>query len=310
VDHSITSCFVNYRMWWEGTCIRLVFMVLLGLFAPMILPVVSALGLLNFLGHCGCVPWRLVTSKKDVVCLNCAKGCRGALRGGWCWLLAWLIFVVLLATAEAPRPPPSGPRLRSDLERGGLTTKTRNQRTRLLLAFQMWLESSIPGYLMEELARDHQVLFAEALVEYGKRVCVARWARGAYTKTVNAVVRRFHWLKGTLSGAWQLLDTWAAMEPTAVHPPMPLLVLRAIVGTSIAWGWYHMAGLLLLAFYGLLRPCEMLSAQLCHILWPNEHLSGPHIFLEVVEPKTRARGPRHQHVRIVESVVVRFFKKA
>ena len=54
----------------------------------------------------------------------------------------------------------------------------------------------------------------------------------------------------------------------------------------------------------------MLSAKLSHVLWPDEHLTGPHIFLEVVEPKTRARGPRHQHVKIDNPVVVRFFERA
>ena len=107
-----------------------------------------------------------------------------------------------------------------------------------------------------------------------------------------------------------MLDTWLALEPCSVHPPMPVLILRAMVGTSVTWGWYHMAALLLIAFYGLLRPCEFLSAKLNHIMWPEDHQGGHHIFLQVMEPKTRARGPHHQHVKIDEGLVVDFLQNA
>ena len=119
----------------------------------------------------------------------------------------------MIVMVEAPRPVPAGPRHRSDLDKGGVTPKTRSRRILLLQAFQSWIEKSVAGYNIDELARDYPVLFAEALVEYGKRVYVARWARGSFAETVNALTRKYHWLKGTLAGAWQLLGTWSAMEP-------------------------------------------------------------------------------------------------
>ena len=158
----------------------------------------------------------------------------------------------------------------------------------LLEYFRVWLEESVRGYTMTKLAREHPVMFAEAVTEFGKLVYVHHWARGSYAETLNAITHRFHWLRGSLGGAWKIIEIWTALEPTQVRPPCPLLLLKAMVGLSIAWDWCHMAAVLLVAFFGLLRPCEMLRVRLSHLMWPEEHKSGSHVYLKVQEPKSRA----------------------
>ena len=79
-------------------------------------------------------------------------------------------------------------------------------------------------------------------------------------------------------------------------------------GVSLLWGWARFAGLLLLGFCGMLRPDEFLPASRRDLVLPSDRLevSGD-AFPRIAEAKTR-RFMRHQHARISDSEVVRFFE--
>jgi hypothetical protein len=81
-------------------------------------------------------------------------------------------------------------------------------------------------------------------------------------------------------------------------------------GVSLLWGWTRFAGLLLLGFCGMLRPDEFLSATRRDLILPSDRLelSGD-AFLRIAEAKTK-RFMRHQHARISDREVVRFFELA
>ena len=189
-----------------------------------------------------------------------------------------------------------------------MTAPTAERRLALLQLLSRWVADSTGGASLEDLARHRPQLAAEILEEYGKTVFVARWARGSYAETINAVVVKFPWLKGMLAGCWQVLHTWSSLEPTKVHPPAPWPLVQALVGTALTWKWPRLALLILLGFVGLLRPCEMLAMAWTHFTWPSQHGLGRAVFLHVQEPKTRFRGPRNQHVKIDAGCALRLLE--
>ena len=230
--------------------------------------------------------------------------------GGWsgrvsCWcVLAWLPMVV------APRPPPGGDRARSVLEGGQVTQPTKGRRQKLLMEFEAWLLERGSDMGLEGLAKFRPVDLAEAMVEYGKVLFESRRARGDFAETLNAVQQKFHWLAGQLAGGWRLLRTWEAVEPSAVRPPLPLPLLAAMVGTAAGWGWTRFTAIILIGFFALLRPAEMLGVLWTDLVGPAQHLLGDMMLVRVEAPKTRLRGARHQSVKIVDVDVISFLLQA
>ena len=52
-------------------------------------------------------------------------------------------------------------------------------------------------------------------------------------ETLNAFVAAYPWARVSLKGPWDRLSDWQTLEPTTVHPPMPLAVLTGCM--LIAW---------------------------------------------------------------------------
>ena len=102
----------------------------------------------------------------------------------------------------------------------------------------------------------------------------------------------------------EMIRTWDSLQPTQHHLPIPQKVLHGMLAVCIAWSWPKIGILLVLGFYGLLRPIELLSLRRKDVVLPTEHLEGEVIFLRIHTPKTRFRGAAAQHVRIdsVEAV--------
>ena len=84
--------------------------------------------------------------------------------------------------------------------------------------------------------------------------------------------QKFGWLRGSLSGPWDVIRTWDTLEPVQHHPPMPVHVLRALVSCALAWNWSRMAIVMCLAFFGLLRPSESISLRRQDLALPEDHL--------------------------------------
>jgi hypothetical protein len=81
---------------------------------------------------------------------------------------------------------------------------------------------------------------------------------------------------------------------------MPLPVLRALVTTALVWDWPKLAVLLVLGFFGLLRPSELIGLRRRDLSLPDDHLGGDVIHIRVGTPKTRNKAARSQHVRVDE----------
>ena len=71
-----------------------------------------------------------------------------------------------------------------------------------------------------------------------------------------------------LGMVWQLVSKWELQEPVSHRVPLPAAIYRAMVSLSILWSWFHVAGILVLAFEGICRPGETLRASRCDLLLP------------------------------------------
>lgn len=170
--------------------------------------------------------------------------------------------------------------------------------------FEQWLLEQNPLVGLEDMARHHVDAFSEWLEEYMTFMYTSKRTRRDAAETLNVLVQRFGWLRQMLAGPWGILRTWDQLEPTVHHPPLPIAVLRALVVTALAWGWQQYAVALVLAFFGLLRPSELLALRRQDIALPMDHLEQAVLYLRIGLPKTRTRGARSQHVRIDETGIV------
>ena len=92
-------------------------------------------------------------------------------------------------------------------------------------------------------------------------------------------------------------------EVARFHPPMPVQVLRALVATALVWRWPHLAVIMVLGFFGLLRPCELIGLRRQDVVLPSDSFEPKVLYLRVGQPKTRHRGAANQHVRVDEDLV-------
>ena len=147
------------------------------------------------------------------------------------------------------------------------------------------------------------------LEEYGKVLYERGASRRTFAETVNCVVQHFPYLKSFMAGPWNLLTTWETIWPGKVHPPLPLPLMKALVCTAVAWGWIRISLLILIGFYTLLRPCELLALKVSDCLLTSETGCDDVIFLKLRLVKSRTRGARLQNVRLDVPFVVSFLKK-
>ena len=60
--------------------------------------------------------------------------------------------------------------------------------------------------------------------------------------------------------AWELLHRWEAVQPVSHRPPLPKLILDAMLCLALSWGWCRWAAATALAFFGACRVGEPLTA--------------------------------------------------
>lgn len=223
------------------------------------------------------------------------------------WLF-WLLVVASVALVSGPRPP-TQPRDRRDLERGRVTAVTANLRAQLLAAFQEWVMEEEPqAPPVAEIAQQKPIQLALLLEEYGRTLYEQGAPRRDYAETINILVQRFPFAKSFMAGPWKLLTTWETLWPGKIHPPMPLVLMKACVTTALTWGWKRMALSLLLGFYALLRCCEVIALKVSDCLMSSESGCKNVVFLRLTLVKSRTRGARMQSVRVDVPYVINFMQ--
>ena len=189
-----------------------------------------------------------------------------------------------------------------------LSATYQQRRKRAFCAFNAWCLSTF-GSECVALACS-SLLLAYALRGFGLWLYAAGAPRHWLTDAINFVGARWPEWRAMLGPAWQVNRAWSKAEPGRSRVVIPASLLRAMFGVSLLWGWTRFAGLLLLGFCGMLRPDEFLSASRRDLVLPSDRLEAfGDAFLRIAEAKTR-RFMRHQHARISDSEVVKFFELA
>ena len=189
---------------------------------------------------------------------------------------------------------------------------TRKRREKLLAEFASWLAGfsvELDVLVADSLSGAH--LLNKYLVLYGRNLFEAGWPYSHYSEVINAIASLQPLLRRSLQPAWDLAFAWMREEPHTNHIAMPWQLLLASIATALVWGWPRVAGMLALAWGGLLRIGEAFNAQRSDLLLPAD-VSGTCDFamLSVDEPKTRFKAARHQAAKIDQPDLLRVISLA
>ena len=107
--------------------------------------------------------------------------------------------------------------------------------------------------------------------------------------------------------AWDLLVKWEILQPVEHRPPLPKMVLDAMLALGLQWGWKRWCAITALAFHGAMRIGEPLKAVRSDLVLPDEACLLEEVcFLRVASPKPGRRGRgKVQHARIADAFTVR-----
>lgn len=110
-------------------------------------------------------------------------------------------------------------------------------------------------------------------------------------------------LREALQGTWQVLQAWEVEKPSSYRAPMPLPLMAAVVceGRKSATetpdrkmkdSLLAFTTLVMVAFFGLLRPGEVCGIQVADVSLPNgRSFGGPFAVIRLPQPKNaRAMG--------------------
>lgn len=212
---------------------------------------------------------------------------------------------------EAANPGPRGGfriREKSLDEFQLLEPQTIELRSKLWMRFRQWVEEqfgcgSLEGFLAVP------IFVAQVVRAYG----YAQYNSGAplhyYRQLLAHLQKELPLTKPFLSSSWSLVSQWELAEPVQHRTPIPEPLLRAAACLALAWGWPSFAATLMAGFYGICRIGEVLRASRRELLTPEDLLSEEQVvYLRILSPKSRNRGPRVQYTKIEDEVAVRLIQ--
>lgn len=117
-------------------------------------------------------------------------------------------------------------------------------------------------------------------------------------------------LRRKLPATWEAIKAWEEMKPSNFRPPVPVALLMAIVCRAMlrsekcdhgreAVRWRAFGTLVLLGFYGLLRPGELLGLKASDAVPPNSwSLGNDFAVIRLERPKNSRQMGVQQYVEI------------
>eukprot|EP00974_Lingulodinium_polyedra_P018595 1800922-Lingulodinium_polyedra.AAC.1 len=70
--------------------------------------------------------------------------------------------------------------------------------------------------------------------------------------------------------AWDLATAWQLLEPPEHREVVPEPLAQALAVLGCFWGWYRWAAAVLLMFYGITQPIEVLAAARDDLVLPED----------------------------------------
>ena len=179
--------------------------------------------------------------------------------------------------------------------------KTRQRREALWQTFLEWLDANGVErgiFLHTEGLIDIDTINT-ILARYGRALYQAGKPYSHFSETLNGFSSRVPKLRRLLQPAWDVCFAWRKAEPSEHHTAMPWQVLFSLVSVSLLWGWPLVGAALALAWGGLLRIGEVLTAKRSDLTLPKDiDFAASFALLSIGEPKTRFRAARHQSVKV------------
>lgn len=176
-------------------------------------------------------------------------------------------------------------------------------------AFLDWLQAELSLESWTSICRSPhlQVIF---LRSYGNWLYNDGKAMYLFRHLVVFCQQQFPGERHQIQPAWQLLQRWEAVQPGSHRPPLPKVILDAMLCLAMSWNWFRWAAVTAIAFHGACRVGEPLSAQRKDLILPDEAgLSDSVCFLNIAAPKTSRRGRgRTQHTKITDAATVQLAK--
>ena len=142
-------------------------------------------------------------------------------------------------------------------------------------------------------------LLATLLTSYAEVMFDAGASLHYYRQLLAHVQRTSPSVRPFLRPAWEAVTKWETLEPVSHRPPLPLPIFKAMIALAIAFPWHRWACATAIAFFGICRVGEALSAKRSDVFLPSDLLEeGSRILLQIRKPKTRRRGARIQHATV------------
>ena len=117
-------------------------------------------------------------------------------------------------------------------------------------------------------------------------------------------------LKKSLQSTWQALRNWEESQPSSFRPPMPLALLAVMLCEARALAlaspdekrrdtWMIFSTLLMIGFFGLLRPGELCNIKVGDVSLPSTwSLAGPFAVIRIQNPKNHRQMGQEQFTEI------------
>ena len=205
-----------------------------------------------------------------------------------------------LRAGEAINPGPRVPRVaRRDIHLASVEILEPNilaLRDRLWKDFKNWFEAEFGRGQIDTWVGRAPSTFVAALIAYGNFCFAEGFSLHYYKQLLAHIQRQFYNVKAVMTPAWELVTRWQSIEPVVHRVSLPEPLLQAGISLALLWGWKRWAAVTMYCFYAISRVGEVLKAKRAEALTPRDILFEQNIlFLKVLAPKSRNRGPRVQY---------------
>ena len=205
--------------------------------------------------------------------------------------------------ASNPGPPKRQlPRSGSLFDVELVDARTIALRTRVWDAFVGWLRERLSHEAVLGVFSCPTIL-AMVLRTYSDELYKAGASLGSYRQLLAHAQKVVPLVRPFLKPAWEMATRWEELQPVSHRTPCPEVIVRAMVGLALAFGWRRWAGVTLAIFYCIARPGELLTAKRSQILTPLDILDSEHpwLYVRILRPKSRRKAARVQHAKLKDS---------
>lgn len=258
------------------------------------------------------IPWTLVAEPYP-------RGLNKVLAFGLCSSYGWCSDSKLnvaaccksktLRVGEASNPGP----LRGSLEEVQVVSEaTRVLERRQLAFFLSWCKACIDEDSLEDIFDRVPIFLVQCLRTYGDLMYQRNGSLSNLRHLLLACQKWKPLSKPFMTGAWDMVDRWAQVQPVTHRSPIPESVVRALCVTGWHFQWYSWVGAVVLSFFGAGRLGEVMQCIRSDLVFPRdllEHGYSP-IFLKLRRFKSLGRQPAHvQHMKVSDEQACRILNK-